>query len=192
MSKNKHPEPWKVPGVPWKTESSFWAWIRGVLRNGWKKHPVKLEYIKANRKRIPNPKPSTRFPEVWGMTCTCCGKDVVQSEIEIDHISDTGGTFTGLDDIKDYAAYLFLIDFTSIRAVCKPCHKIITHAQKLGITFKEAKAAKDAIEFCKKPKEEVLAYLEQMGYNGSSVSTSAKRKALIEKLFMEEACKKSK
>lgn len=181
-------KPWEVEGVPWKTEGAFWAWVRGVLRKGWSRHPVKIEYIKKYRKRIPNPKPSKRFPEVWGMTCTCCNKDVVQTDIEIDHISETGGTFRGLEDVRGYIEYLYLIDFSCIRAVCKPCHKIITYAQSSGLSFEEAAAEKRAIEFCKQDKQIVVDFLAKHQYNGSSVSTAVKRRKLVEKIFKEEVC----
>lgn len=161
-SKNSK-QPWTVPGVPWKTESAFWAWVRGVLRKGWSKHPVKLEYIKQNRQRIPNPKPSKRFPEVWGMECAICHQSVVQSEIEIDHISDNGGTFRGLEDIRDYAAYLFLVDFASLRSVCKPCHTIISYSQKMNISFEEAKLAKDVIAFSKLSLDGQAIILNKLG-----------------------------
>ena len=78
-------KPWLEVGSPWKTESAFWGWVRGVLRKGWSKHPIKLEYIKRNRRRIKNPTGNPRFPEVWGMNCTVCKKDHVQANIEIDH-----------------------------------------------------------------------------------------------------------
>lgn len=175
-------KPWTVEGVPWKTEASFWAWVRGVLRKGWSKHPVKLEYIKQHRKRIKNPKLSNRFPEVWGMTCSCCGKDVVQSEIEIDHISETGGKFTCLDDIKEYSAYLFMIDFSSIRAVCKPCHQVITLAQKQGISFEEAQIQKKVIEICK-DKKKMLALCQQHGYNVKTLTNDEKRRKAVEEIL---------
>lgn len=179
-------KPWEVPGVPWKTEASFWAWVRGVLRKGWEKHPVKLEYIKQNRKRIPNPKPSKRFPEVWGMTCSCCGKDTVQTNIEIDHISATGGTFRGIDDVKDYVEYLFMVDFSCLRAVCKPCHKIVTYAQRKGINFQEALLQKRVIEIMKKSKQEQLDFLAAHQYDGDLVSNADKRRALIEDILRKE------
>ena len=176
-------EPWLVPGVPWASEAAFWGWVRGVLRKGWSRHPVKTEYIKNNRKKIKNPKPSKRFPEVWGMTCAICEKDTVQSEIEIDHISDTGGTFRGLEDVRNYVAYLYLIDFDSLRCLCKTCHKIVNYAQAEGLSFDEAKAVKEALEFLKKDKKIVIDYLAKMNYNGSSVSNADKRRELVIELF---------
>jgi hypothetical protein len=185
MHEQKRKEPWKVAGVPWKSEAAFWSWVRGVLRKGWSKHPVKLEYIKQHRKRIPNPKPSKRFPEVWGMTCEICKKDTVQTEIEIDHIAETGGKFTCLDDIKSYAEHLFMVDFSCLRALCKPCHRIVSHSQNTGMSFEEAKLEKQVIEFCKKDKQIILAFLQEHGHNGVSVSSAVKRRKLVEQIFKE-------
>lgn len=180
-------EPWKVPGVPWKTEAAFWSWVRGVLRSGWSKHPVKIEYINHHRKRIKNPKQNKRFPTVWGMECAVCKKDTVQSEIEIDHISETSGKFTCLEDTKSYVEHLFLVDFSCLRAVCKPCHKIISYSQSKEISFEEAQAEKKAIAFCKQDKQIVLDFLAKHQYTGSSVSTAAKRRKLVEQIFKEES-----
>ena len=176
-------KPWTVEGVPWKSESAFWGWVRGVLRKGWSKHPVKLEFIKQNRKQIANPNPKGRKETVWGMTCDKCGKDTVQSEIEIDHKSDTGGTFTGLKDVAAYVAYLFLIDFNSIRPVCKPCHSIITHSQKTGVSFEEASVQKRAIEICKQSKQLVVEFCTKNGYNSTSLSSAAKRREAVENIL---------
>lgn len=180
-------QPWTVEGVPWKTEAAFWSWVRGVLRKGWSNHPVKIVYINTYRKRIKNPKPNKRFPEVWGMTCEICKKDHVQTEIEIDHISEKGGKFTCLDDIKSYAEHLFMVDFSSLRALCKPCHKIVSHAQNKGISFEEARLEKQVIEFCKKPKQKVLDFLAEHQYTGISVSSEAKRRKLVESIFKEQS-----
>jgi hypothetical protein len=181
----KYKEPWKVGNI-WKSEAAFWTWVRGGLRKLWSKHPIKLEYIKQYRKQIQNPNPNGKKDTVWGMTCSCCKKDVVQSNIQIDHISDTGGKFTGLDDIKEYAAYLFLIDFSCIRAVCLDCHAIINLSQKLGISFEEAAIEKRVIAFMKQPVKKQLAYFQELGYNTEIVSNAAKRRKLIKEIFLKE------
>ena len=179
--------PWEVPGVPWKTEGAFWSWVRGVLRKGWSRHPVKIEYINLHRKRIRNPSAQSRkrFPEVWGMTCQICGKDHVQKNIEIDHRGDNA-KFTGLEDAKSYLQHLFLVDFDSLRELCKPCHKVISHAQNTGQTFEEAALDKKVIAFMKLPKKEILAFLQQHNYNGDSVSNNEKRKLLVYNIFKQE------
>jgi hypothetical protein len=178
-------EPWKVEGVPWKTEAAFWSWVRGVLRKGWSKHPVKLEYIKNHRKRITNPKADSRkrFPEVWGGECEICHKDFAQSELEVDHKGDAG-TFRGLSDVEKYIAHLFLVDFESLRLVCKPCHKIVSHSQKIGSSFEEARIEKEIISLMKS--KDLLDFLAKHGYSETSVSNIAKRKALVTKILKGE------
>lgn len=178
--------PWAVPGVPWKSEAAFWGWVRGVLRKGWSKHPVKLEFIKRHRKQIDNPNPKGKKATVWGMTCCKCCKDTVQSEIEIDHISETGGTFTGLEDVERYVEYLFLIDFNSIRPVCKTCHAIITLSQRNGTTFEEAALEKKVIEFLKNEKKIVVDFCVANGYNLSSLTNAAKRRDAVTAIFKEK------
>lgn len=179
-------QPWEEEGSPWKSEAAFLAWVRGVLRKGWSKHPIKLEFIKQKRKRIknPNPKNALRFPEVWGMTCAVCKKDKAQAEIEIDHISDTGGTFRKLEDAVEYMKHLFMVNFSKMRAVCKPCHKIISYSQKEDLSFDEAKLKKRVIEVMK-DKEAMLALCKKYGYNQASLTNADKRKAALEAIFKE-------
>jgi hypothetical protein len=111
---------------------------------------------------------------------------VLQSQIEIDHISETGGTFKGLDDIKDYAAYLYLIDFSSIRALCIPCHDVVTLAQANGITLEQAKIEKQANEIMRQGKAKLLAFLTDNGYNTASLTNDTKRKAALVDHFSKE------
>jgi hypothetical protein len=119
------------------------------------------------------------------MACTCCGKDTVQTDIEIDHISDTGGTFTGIDDVRDYVAYLFLIDFKSIRAVCKDCHKSITYSQRAGVSVEEARLQRKVLEFLKQDKQIVIDYCVANGYTVTSLGNAAKRRAAVESILKE-------
>ena len=48
----------------WKTESAFMSWLRGGIRRMWSKHPVRIEFMKQNRIRIPNPNKSGKAKEV--------------------------------------------------------------------------------------------------------------------------------
>jgi len=41
------------------------------------------------------------------------------------------------------------INFDSIRVVCKPCHRIVSYATRMNITFEEAAIEKEAIAFSK-------------------------------------------
>lgn len=171
--------PWLVPGVPWKTESAFWVWVRGILRKGWSRHPVKIEYINLNRKQIVNPNPKGKKPTVWGMTCKQCGKDTVQSEIEIDHVGDNA-SFTGLHDVESYVKHLFLVDFDSLESCCKPCHSIRSNAQNKGISFEESTIDKEVIRIMKEEsKEDILYFCVAFGYNVGSLGNAEQRKQAV-------------
>lgn len=177
-------EPWKVEGNPWNTEGKFITWIRGVLRKGWSKHPLKIEYIKRYRKRIKNPneKASKRFPEVWGMTCECCKIDTVQAEIEIDHKGEQG-KFTTLSEIYGYAKHLFMIDYDSIRAVCKNCHRIISQSQRSGVSFEEAAIEKQIISICSGDTAELKIRLSEYGFSEQEMSNDKKRRDCVNRML---------
>jgi hypothetical protein len=177
-------KPWLCEGSPWKTESAFWGWVRGVLRRGWSKHPIKIEFIKKYRKRIVNPieKNRKRFPETWGMTCSICQKDTAQSEIEIDHIGD-GSSFTGLHDAEKYIAHLFLVDYSSLRPCCKPCHKIVNQAQRAGVSFDEARLQKEAIAICKGSVKDVLQFCTDYGVDNKTLTNAKRRREAVENIL---------
>lgn len=176
-------KPWTVTGVPWKSESAFWGWVRGVLRKGWSKHPVKLEYIKQHRKRIRNPNPKGKVAEVWGMTCQQCKRDVVQSDIEIDHTGNNA-SFTGLHDVESYVKHLFLVDFTSLESCCKACHSIRSNAQNKGMTFEESRKDKWIIDLLKPPnKSKLQALLTEHGF---VCKNPKERRAALDIIFDKE------
>ena len=174
-------EPWTLPGVPWKTESAFYGWIRGILRKGWSRHPVKLEYIKQNRKRIPNPNVNGRVSEVWGMTCQQCGNDFVQSQIEIDHLNPAS-SLRCKEDIQGFVERLLFITFDDIEAVCLECHAIRTFSQKQGISFEEASMEKIALDLIKKKMDK--DWLDAHGITPQS--SAEKRRIQIVELLKEE------
>lgn len=179
-----YPKPWEEFPHIWKTEAQFWTFVRGVLRKGWSRHPVKLEFIKANRKRIVNPvvKNRGRFPECWGMTCNICGCDTAQKDIEIDHIGD-GSSFRGLHDVEKYVAHLFLVNYQSLRPVCKPCHKIENQRQRRGITFEEAELEKYVINILRvETKSDIILFIESWDFNEEYLTgnEAQRRKALVE------------
>lgn len=180
--------PWEEDGSPWKSEAEFVGWVRGVLRKGWSRHPIKLELLKRSRKRIvnPNPKNRKRFPEIWGQTCAVCQQEKPQGDCEVDHISETGGKFKSLEDAVTYLKHLMMVNFKSLRIVCKPCHKIISHAQRMGVTFEEAEAQKKVIEIMKRPVSEIIDFCVGQGYNATSLTNAAKRKKAVEEILKKK------
>jgi hypothetical protein len=177
----KAKQPWTVPGVPWKTEGAFISWVRGVLRRGWKNHPVKIEYLNSRKKRIKNtnPKSSKTHPTVWGCECEQCLQDVKFDMIEVDHVGAVQGTFTSMDDIQGYAEHLFLVDFDSLQTCCIPCHQTRSLSQAMGVSFDEAVIHKECIAICKRPKKDILAFVQDYGYTEQQVSNDTKRREVV-------------
>ena len=176
--------PWQVDGNPWKSESKFIGYLRGVLRKGWSRYPIKLQYIKANRKRITNPNPNApeRFKEVWGGTCEICQHDHVQKDMEIDHKGDQG-TFTTMSDIEGFARHLFYVTLDDLRWICKKCHKIVSHSQRSGSSFDEASFQKDVIEIMKQPTDDVIEFIES--YGDYETTNTTKRKQSVVDILRE-------
>lgn len=178
----KAKQPWTTFPEIWPTEARFITWVRGVLRKGWKVHPVKLEYLTKAKKRIvnTNPKSKKTHPTVWGWVCEQCNKEV--TKVEVDHAGAVQGKFTSLDDIQGYAEHLFLVDFDSLECVCLPCHKIRSYSQKQGLSFEEAAIEKEVILICENVKD-CLAFCEDYGYSGASVSNDKKRKEVVRSIL---------
>lgn len=170
--------PWQVEGNPWGTESKFIAYLRGVLRKGWSRYPIKLQYIKANRKRIvnPNPKAAERFKEVWGGTCEICHIDHIQKDMEIDH-KGKQGTFTSINDIEAYSRHLFYVTLDDLRYICKKCHKIVSHSQRGNVSFDEASFQKDVIQIMKQPINDIIEFI--LSYGDYDTSNVSKRKESV-------------
>lgn len=155
-------KPWEVPGVPFNTESKFWSHIRGIMRKGWARFPVKLEFIKQHRIKVDNPNPNGRNEKVWGMKCASCGGEFslpvskkVRTNIEkltgekfnyieINHKIQSGSLKTK-EDLGQFAANMFYVTFDDLEPQCKKCHAEITHSERFDLSLDEAKIQKQAI-----------------------------------------------
>ena len=168
----------------WKNKSAFMNYLRGGLRKSvWSRHPVKLKLIKERRKRITNPKPSKAHPTVWGAECDVCKKDYAQKDIQVDHIRDDVNRLNDVEDIQEFVEGLSLVTMADLRLVCKPCHSIISHSQRKGISFEEAKIEKEIIALCKDDKL-MLDKLSELGVQSSNVPKTKKaRKELLTELL---------
>jgi len=168
--------PWEVYPDIWKTESAFMSWIRGGIRAGlWNKHPVKLEFIKKSRIKIPNTNPRSmkRFPEVWATKCAITGEIIPLNKAEVDH--KTGEhTLRNLDDIASFIKDIVLVTEDDLQIVSKDVHKIKTLAERKGITFEEAVIEKKVIAFAKLPAKEQTKILTDI--LGESIITSLNTK----------------
>lgn len=170
----------------WKTKAAFLSYLRGGLRRGlWMKHPLKLEVLNERRHRIPNPNPKSRerFPEVWGVQCENCLKLCKTSDVDVDHIRDKGMQLREIADLQRFVEQLAILKRDELRIVCKPCHKVISHAQNKGISFSEAFADKEAIKFTKTT-QTLVDKLRELGVESSEIpKLKAEKIALLKAII---------
>lgn len=144
---------WELYSEHWKTESAYMSWVRGGLRRYlWSKNPVKLDFIKENRIKIPNPNPKGKVAEVWGGVCALTGETFVIGDMEVDHKSGNHSLKT-MDDLLPFFEGIVMVTKEDLQLVSKEAHKIKSHAEKQGITFEQAKAEKEAIQIIKDKKD---------------------------------------
>ena len=135
----------KYPHI-WKTKASLMSYLRGGLRRScWLKHPVKLEFIKNNRERIPNPNPRGKVDTVWGGRCNVCKNLFVQSKLAVDHIREFSASLKDIEDIQIFVELITLVTEDDLQFVCKDCHENISYSQKHGCSFEEARVRKKHI-----------------------------------------------
>lgn len=148
MTDNR-PNPWETHKSIWPTKAKFMSFVRGGIRKSlWQRHPVKLEFIKNNRKRIPNPNPKGKLATVWGGECYICGNDFVQKDLQVDHLKGNHSLKT-MDDLQNFVEAMLFVTEDDLALVCERCHKIKSHAERKGITFEEARVEKIIIEMMK-------------------------------------------
>lgn len=174
-------EPWDTYPSIWKNQTAFFTYLRGHLRLLWSRYPAKIEWKKS--KMVLPPKGYTGRAKTLGK-CHYCDEMFAASHLEVDHVQQAG-TCNSWDTAQKFLYNLLDCNDNWVLA-CKPCHKVKSHAEKKGINFEEALLDKKIIEFCKKPKQEILDFLSEYQYNGSSVSTAAKRRVLITKILKEK------
>lgn len=168
---------WEIYPHIWATESAYMSWLRGGIRRYlWSKNPVKLEFIKQNRIKIPNPNPKGKAKEVWGGVCALTGKTYLIGDMEVDH-KEGNHSLKTLDDLVPFVKGIVMITLDDLQLVSKEAHKIKSYAEKQGISFEEAKIEKEVIELIKQ-KDDKTYCIE----NGLVVESTqaARRKAIVE------------
>ena len=173
----------KYPHI-WKTKASLMSYLRGGLRRScWMKHPVKLEFIKNNRERIPNPNPRGKVPEVWGGRCNVCKDLFVQSKLAVDHIREFSASLKDIKDIQTFVELITLVIEDDLQFVCKDCHDNISYSQKQGCSFEEARVRKQHILIDKEKR--VLEELRQRGVLVPPKTKVAQNALLLELMLKE-------
>lgn len=173
----------KYPHI-WKSKSAFMSYLRGGVRRAcWMKHPVKLEFIKNNRERIPNPNPRGKASDVWGGRCNVCKNLFVQSKLSVDHVREYSATLKNIDDIQKFVELISLVTEDDLQLVCKDCHDTISYSQKQGCSFQEAVIRKKHIVFVKE--NAVDAQLEARGSLVPKMTKKSKNELLLSLMLKE-------
>lgn len=179
MSDKRQLEPWQQCPDVWKTEASYFNWIRGAMRKAWCRHPVKVSYMNLHRFKAPLGKRTFKHPEgqmIWATICETCNKVKKVGETEVDHIQRAGGC-KSWEEFNPWIRSLLHINHASLAIVCKTCHRIKSYAEQHDLTFEEAKLAKKAIAFMKQTSSKQIAWLMAKGFDEPDVKNVKTRKA---------------
>ena len=146
----------------WKTESEWWAWLRGKSRQIWSDFPPRNDFKRS--KLIPNfdgsGVTSKRVKSVG--QCQICNEWFANSSLQVDHRVQAGSIGNSWEGYFNWV-YDLLADKDNMQLVCKPCHLVKTHADRLGVSFDEAKVKKQIIAFSKLTDEEQKSILSERG-----------------------------
>lgn len=173
---NKYPNKvWETAPDVWKTESAYWIYIRGQLRNIWRFFPPKNKFKAA--RAIPNFKGSgVTNPRVKNVVqCEYCKDWFPASATEIDHIQQVG-RLKSYEDVPDFL-YKLLAMPDNMQILCRDkCHKTKSYAERMGISMEDAFIEKECIAFSKLPPDKQLSILKAAGIDCSKLKNAAQRK----------------
>lgn len=167
--------PWTDPLSPWKSQAAYFTWLRGNLRRAWMRYPVSNTFkTKVCRKARPADGFSKQVKFVGH--CWRCNKLHPKSKLEVDHLHPAG-ELNAWNDVGSFIQRLLGCASDSLRIVCKPCHKIITHAERFKCTEAEAELQKKLIVFKKLPAAQQTALINRL-FPSNDCSNSKNRAAL--------------
>lgn len=174
-------EPWELYPAIWKSRAAFFTYLRGQIRLTWSRFPAKQEWKKAQL--VDPPAGYTGRAKKLGK-CNYCGEMFAASSLEVDHVEQAGECNSWATAAQFLQRLLDCNDNWCL--ACKPCHKIKSFAERLGVTFEEARLQKRVIEMMKKDKDAIVAFCVKNGYNERSLTNAAKRKLAVESILRKE------
>ena len=135
----------------WKTKSQYFVWLRGALRKLWSDYPVRQVWKKEQLRKVTLEEKSNGVfhPSTKNVgQCTLCSGWMAGSKLEVDHVVESNGCFDK-ETAEQFLWHCGGDTGANWNLVCKPCHKIKTHATARGMTMDEARCDKEAIVICK-------------------------------------------
>lgn len=176
-------KPWEVAGVPFRTEGAFWNWVKGTIRKGWSRHPVRIELIKANRFKIDKHYKNGKTKQVWALKCEICKETFPQSVIQIDHKSPSEQE-RWYDDIDAFVRRMMWVTFDDLSILCTPCHAVKTYMDANNLTWEQAVSRKEEIQITSLKAPAQKAWLVERGVKPAS--NLEQRKLQIREMMNKE------
>jgi ribosomal protein L44E len=179
----------------WRTESEYWAWLRGELRRLWQhwkprnklKMDRRVKVTVLDSRGVPKKyKTGKRVGELvtrYEIQCEICNEFHMQSNIEADHVEPSGACTNAVEAAT--FLYRLLVSSDKLRLVCKECHKIHTYAERYGISFEESAKKKRIIELTKIPVDKQREILLSFGFKSLDIVNKSKREACYKQLIEE-------
>lgn len=169
----------KNRGTYFSQEAKFWSWFSSNLRKVWNVHPTKLDYVKSVRftKHV-------NFRPIYHVKCASCKQDFPLKEIEVNHKVNCG-------NIKEegYALRMMDVGFEGLECLCKPCHAVVTYAERSGMTLEDAKIEKRVIAFLSKSAKDQKEILMKFSYSPKEVANEKLRRELCRLLIKKRESK---
>ena len=168
---SKEYKPWEEYPEFWKTEASFWSYLRGCLRRGiWEKSPIKLDF---KNKACHKPPDDYTGRAKSGVICPLSGVFVGKSKSEVDH-REGNKPLRSMEDILPFIMHL-VPPKGSLQLVEKEAHKIKSYAERQNISYEEAVILKQAIAW-EKNKIDHQKFLVDKGFSTEETSNAKKRR----------------
>lgn len=154
-------------------EKKFWTWLRSGLRSMSRRYPPIYSALAAAKRPYngPNKKQKVCYE------CAKCGVLESAKNVAVDHRVDCG-KLASWEDVQGFMARLFCGD-DGLDVLCHSCHDVKTYMSKYNVSEADAIIAKEAARIMKLPKEKILEYLQQAGYNVATLTNVAKRKEAV-------------
>jgi 5-methylcytosine-specific restriction endonuclease McrA len=165
----------------WKTKAAYFSWLRGGIRRAiWLHHPVKLEFIKANRIRVAGKKAGSTC---YGGVCCICKNKFKADMLQVDH-KQGNHSLRNMDDLSSFLRAMAVVTMDDLQYICKGCHTIRSYSEKHNVSFDEAKLIKQAIEL-----EKDAMFMKRFKAERKGLTKAELRVELIEHIKQNEETK---
>lgn len=161
------------------TESAYLAWIRSALRSKSLRWPPRAKALELARR----PYKGDKKQQKWEYQCAICKQWFKMKDVVVDHHPIPAGSILSVDDIGPFANNLYC-EVDNLRVLDKVCHDIWTLADKMQISFEEARVEKEIISLLKPANKSIMqALLDKNGYN---CKNPKQRREALEKILKEK------